>query len=113
VAGALSCNVFLQYQVIARRVAVEHSVPVIDLILAFQSEAAEPLFMDPAHPSPEARDLIARAVMRQLRPEILEIRSERRHEPETGASALIDETSESTRRSSRAPELDRPAEDGR
>ena len=34
----------------------------IDLMLAFQAQPAGPLFADPAHPGPEARDVIANAI---------------------------------------------------
>jgi hypothetical protein len=69
-AEAASCNVFLQYQVIIWRVASELSVPVIDLMLAFQAQNAGPLFSDPAHPSPEARDVIAKAAWRVLKRQV-------------------------------------------
>jgi lysophospholipase L1-like esterase len=58
-ADRLACNVFLQYQVIVRRVAAELRVPVVDLVLHFQAHDAASLFRDPAHPSVEARDVIA------------------------------------------------------
>jgi len=62
-----SCNVFVQYQRIIRRVAIETSVPVVDLMLAFQTRPAGPLFLDPAHPSPAARDVIAGALWPAIR----------------------------------------------
>jgi lysophospholipase L1-like esterase len=57
-----SCNVFLSYQVALWRVAVDLRVPVVDLMLHFQAHDAERLFLDPAHPSAEARDVIAAAL---------------------------------------------------
>jgi lysophospholipase L1-like esterase len=61
-ADRLACNVFLQYQVIVRRLAAELHVPVVDLVLYFQAQDAGSLFRDPAHPSAEARDVIANAL---------------------------------------------------
>jgi lysophospholipase L1-like esterase len=57
-----SCNVFLSYQVALWRVATDLHVPVVDLMLHFQTRDAGRLFLDPAHPSPEARDVIAAAL---------------------------------------------------
>jgi lysophospholipase L1-like esterase len=54
----LSCNVFVQYNVVAWKVAVESDVPVADLTLRFQAREGE-LFLDPAHPTAEGHRLIA------------------------------------------------------
>jgi lysophospholipase L1-like esterase len=61
-AERLSCSIFLRYQTILWRVATEYGIPVIDLMLHFQAHDANRLFMDPAHPSAEARDVIASAL---------------------------------------------------
>ena len=61
-ADALACNVFLQYQVVAWRVAVELDVPVVDLVLGFQAQDAGALYLDPAHPNAAAGDVIASAL---------------------------------------------------
>lgn len=62
-----SCSVFLRYQRILWRVASEYGIPVVDLMLHFQAHEASRLFLDPAHPSAEARDVIASALWPALR----------------------------------------------
>jgi hypothetical protein len=61
-AERLSCSIFLRYQIILWRVAAEYGIPMVDLMLHFQAHDPNRLFMDPAHPSAEARDVIASAL---------------------------------------------------
>jgi lysophospholipase L1-like esterase len=67
-AEEIACNVFLRYQAITWRVALEHEVPVVDAVLHFQTRGvtAGGLFLDPAHPSPEGHAIIARALADEL-----------------------------------------------
>ncbi len=57
-----SCNIFLDYQIALWRVATDLAAPVVDLMLHFQAHDADVLFLDPAHPSAQARDVIAAAL---------------------------------------------------
>jgi hypothetical protein len=66
-AGRRACNVFLQYQVILRRVAAELDVPVVDAMLLFLAHDGEPLYLDSAHPNPRGHALIAEALWPVLR----------------------------------------------
>ncbi len=65
-ASSLACNVFLQYQVRLRHIAVELDVTVIDLMMHFQSHEGGRLYIDPAHPSPAGAALIAEALWSEL-----------------------------------------------
>ena len=61
-ADRLACNVFVQYDVILWKVAIDLDVPVIDLLLQFQAQDGETLFRDPAHPSAAGARAIADAL---------------------------------------------------
>jgi lysophospholipase L1-like esterase len=76
-AGALACNVFLQYQVAVHELAVELDVPVVDMVVRFQAFDAAALYLDPAHPSPRGHELIAEALWPQLQKLLGETRPER------------------------------------
>lgn len=59
---AVSCNVFLQYQLALWRVASRLGVPVVDAGLHFQARDAGGLFLDSAHPNAEGHRVIAEAL---------------------------------------------------
>ena len=61
-ADELACNVFLHYQVILWEIAAAERVPVADITLWFQAHDGEPLFLDPAHPTPAGHAIIAEAL---------------------------------------------------
>ncbi|HSP97147.1 MAG TPA: GDSL-type esterase/lipase family protein [Candidatus Dormibacteraeota bacterium] len=61
-ADQLACNVFLHYQVILWEIAAAEHVPVADITLWFQAHDGEPLFLDPAHPTPAGHAIIAEAL---------------------------------------------------
>ena len=57
-----ACSVFLQYQVILWKLAVELSLPTVDAVLLFNGHDREDLFIDSAHPSARGHELIAQAL---------------------------------------------------
>ena len=61
-ADRLACNVFLLYQVLIWKLAVDLDVAVVDLTLQFQAHDGEMLFLDPAHPNAAGHRLIAEAL---------------------------------------------------
>jgi hypothetical protein len=72
-ADRLACSVFLHYQVLLWKLAMELSVPIVDATMAFQAYDAGPLFLDQAHPTPAGHRLIAEALWPTLH-ELLEAR---------------------------------------
>lgn len=61
-ADGLACSTFLSYQVALWKLAVELSVPLVDLMLVLQPHTDESLFIDAAHPSAIGHRRIAQAL---------------------------------------------------